>query len=208
MNFKRALKWAVHYKVLSWIAAALGLGLFAAGWVVGFGALFAAYQSGDIASALSVGTVLAPLVLTALGFLVWQLGKTMAFYRTLSTAIETEMAERFDSEMIKSDILAVLDERLEEMHQEIESTNRAVRRLDGPDPAAKAGFDTGGSGASASTSTVGETGTGRDGGSGDDGGTGTASADDAGAGPSGAGTGAEDTGTDPEDTGTAGDQSR
>lgn len=157
MNFTRALKWAFYYKTLSWIAAALGLGLFAVGWVVGLGGLLAAYQSGDITSALSVGTIVPPLILTLLGFVVWQLGKTVAFYRTLTSAIEGEMAERFDAEMVKSDILSVLDERLEEMHQEIESTNRAIRQLEGPDPAAQAGFETGSTG---QTGAGGQTGSG------------------------------------------------
>lgn len=136
MDSRTALRWTAIYRGTAWLAGLLGLAL----------AVLPLYVYGEngvgvdlfIEKVAAQPLLLAPVVL---GFLVWQLGKTMAYYRTVTGAVDQQLGERFDPEMIKSDILSVLDDRLAEMQTEVEGTRRAVEEMDGGGTTGDAGFD-------------------------------------------------------------------
>lgn len=130
MDAKQALRWSLYYRGLSTLSALLGLALVAAGAVLGLGeAVSVATSGGDPTTALSPRSALLPAAFTVLGVAVWQIGKTAAFYKTLSEAVDQQMSERFDAEVVKSEILSVLDDRLAEMHTDVQQARRGVDRL-------------------------------------------------------------------------------
>lgn len=135
MDAKRAVKWALGYRAAATLSFVVGLGIAGLGtwvWIVG-PLLEALVGPSTVTTALLVDA--APgLVCIVLGVLVWQTGSTVGLYYTLVSATGTESAESVDTEKIKSDVLAVLDERLAEMHEDVEATRRAV----GADPADRA----------------------------------------------------------------------
>jgi hypothetical protein len=125
MEWKRALRWSAEYLVLTSVSAALGLGLIAAGLATGgFEALDAVADSGRLADALDAGV--GWLALTLVGLLVWRLGTALALHRTLTGAVEERLAATYNTERVKSEMLEVLDERLAEMQNELESLEFAV----------------------------------------------------------------------------------
>jgi hypothetical protein len=69
------------------------------------------------------------LALIVVGAVGWQFGTAVAGFRTTVSAVEAETAQHFDAESMKSDILAVLDDRLADMHQDISQTRRLVNRM-------------------------------------------------------------------------------
>jgi len=123
MDGTDALKWTAIYRGTAWLAALLGLAI-----AVGPLYLYGETGLGLGLVADKLGTQPALFVPLLVGFLVWQLGKTAAYYRTLVGAVDAELADRFDPELVKSDILSVLDERLAEMQTQIEGTRRAVEQ--------------------------------------------------------------------------------
>lgn len=100
--------------------------------------------------AMNVATEPAFIVPVVLALLVWQFVKTVAFYKTVTEATEEQMAERFDAERVKSEVLEVLDDRLAEMHSELQRARKEVKEMDGG--GATTGATAGGAG------TAGETG--------------------------------------------------
>ena len=130
MEPRRALRWALYYRGLSLVAAAVGWLLVGIGVAIGLNDPLSTLLTGDGVVAALDSVWLPPVVVFGvLGVLVWQLGRTAAFYGTLTAAVEEEMADRFDSQKVKSDILSVLDERLSDMHLELERTRRGVDDL-------------------------------------------------------------------------------
>lgn len=126
MNLTAALRWAAIYRGIAWAAGLLPLGVAGAAlYVVGPNRL--PRGTGEVLAALTNPYVVLP-VLGAL--VVWQFVKTAAFYKTVTEATDEQMAERFDSERVKSEILEVLDDRLAEMQHEVERTRTEVQQLD------------------------------------------------------------------------------
>ncbi|MFC7044954.1 hypothetical protein ACFQH6_05510 [Halobacteriaceae archaeon GCM10025711] len=129
MNAKRAFRWAGFAVLGSFVAALVGLGLVGAGLTVGIIAGYQAVFQGGASVSAAASTAAPGLVLAFLGLVVWGFGTTASFYWTLTGAIEEEMRERFDSEMVKSEILSVLDDRLADMQMDVQSVNRSIREL-------------------------------------------------------------------------------
>jgi len=150
MEFRDALARTAYYKAVSWVGALVWLGLVAAGYYVTLGGLPA-----NQGVAVSNATSPAVLALGVLGFVVWQLAATAAFYRSLIGAVDTALADRFDPEVVKSDILSVLDERLADMQTQLEGTRRAVEGTGGGPTGAGPTTGTGGTGGAAGTDTGG-----------------------------------------------------
>jgi hypothetical protein len=126
MNARTALRWTALYKAVAWLSGLVGLAL------VVLPLYF--YGTNDIGFGLAVEKVSAQPLLAipvVLGFVVWQVGKTVAYYRTVTGAVRGELADQFDPELIKSDILSVLDERLADMQSQVEGTRRAVEDMNG-----------------------------------------------------------------------------
>lgn len=138
MDAKRAFRWSGYYFALTTIATVVGLALIGAGAVVGGKAGYDAYQAGTAATA-ALGTAAPGLALALVGVVVWRLGKAVAFYKTLTGAMEDELADTYDTEHVKADILSVLDDRLSDIQHDIQSMNRNVRKLDDDEEAAEAG---------------------------------------------------------------------
>lgn len=125
MDLKAALRWTAIYKGISWVVGLIALGLVLAGYWLSLGGI-------PISLETAIGGAKSPVFVAfaLLAFVVWQLGKTLAFYKTTAEAVQAEVAEDFDVELLKSDILSVLDERLAEMQTQIEGTRRSVEELD------------------------------------------------------------------------------
>ncbi|MFC7166608.1 hypothetical protein [Halospeciosus flavus] len=136
MHSKRAAVHAGKYFLLTTLFGVLGLGLVAGGIAVGV-------LNATTTTVASV-TVPAPtrasaggFVLLLVGVAVWRFGKAWALYKTLPAAVEEQVADTFDTEHVKSDLASVVDSRLSDVQQDIQSMNREVRQLkqdDGNDP--------------------------------------------------------------------------
>lgn len=112
----------------AWIASTVvGLGLVAFATLRWLDIAYVGYVGGEPLAAV-LRTAAPGVVVALLGLLVWQTGTTAARYHTLAAAISDETAATFDTESLKSDILAVLDERLAEMHEDVGRTRRLLER--------------------------------------------------------------------------------
>lgn len=126
MDAKSALRWAVLYRGVTWLFGLVGLAFVYLGFRLSVGGL--PLSRSMFFGALANPRFLAPALL---GFVLWQFGKTVVFYKTVTEAVEEQMTERFDAQMVKSEILEVLDERLAEMETEIRQTRSEVRETSG-----------------------------------------------------------------------------
>jgi uncharacterized membrane protein YjgN (DUF898 family) len=126
MRVTSALRWAAYYRGIVWAAGLVPLGT----------ALVAMFFIGTnriprgAGEAIGVATTPQFAVAMLASLVVWQFVKTAAFYKTVAEATEYQMAERFDSEKVKSEVLSVLDERLSEMQSELERTRKEVSDID------------------------------------------------------------------------------
>ncbi len=140
MQLTTSLRWALYYRGLALVSFLVGAAVAAAGvWIGLYDVLVAvldlASGGGTVSDALASSRPIAGGALVVLGFAIWQLGKTAAFYKTLTQATESEMADRFDTQTVKSEILAALDEQLSDLHADVETTRRQVSRLNQEDRA-------------------------------------------------------------------------
>jgi hypothetical protein len=76
-----------------------------------------------------VSEALPGLALAALGIAVYRFGESWALYTTLTAAHEEALADTYDTERVKSDIVSVLDDRLSDMQNDLQSVNRELRKL-------------------------------------------------------------------------------
>ncbi|WP_232700967.1 hypothetical protein [Halobacterium wangiae] len=123
MDTKRSAVHAGKYFLVTSLFAAVALAFVAAGAYVSQGAL----EAGTISELVSEG---APgIALAVVGILVYRFGKAWALYKTLTAAHEEALADTFDTQHVKSDIVSVLDERLADMQTDLQSVNREIRKL-------------------------------------------------------------------------------
>jgi len=141
MDAKRAFRWSGYYFLLTTLAAVAGLAIVGAGAAFGVVEGYETYQANqDVAAA---ATTAAPgLFIALVGIAVWRFGKAWAFYKTLTGATEEQLADTYDTEHVKADILSVLDDRLADMQQDVQSMNRSIRDLE-REESAEAGGDGG-----------------------------------------------------------------
>ncbi len=128
MDAKRAFRWSGYYFLLTTAATVLGLAIVGAGVLLGVGQGYEAYRAGESITAV-LGTAGFGLVIALVGIAVWRFGKAWALYKTLTGATEEQLADTFDTEHVKADILSVLDDRLADMQQDLQSVNRSLRDL-------------------------------------------------------------------------------
>ncbi|GGL32045.1 hypothetical protein GCM10009037_14630 [Halarchaeum grantii] len=128
MNWKRAFRWAGAYFVWTVLFALVGVALVAGG----------AYLLAANATPTAVGPATVPvptsaglpgLALLVAGVAVYRFGKAWALYRTLTGAVSEDVADTYDTQRVKSDIVSVLDDRLSDMQQDLQSVNREMREL-------------------------------------------------------------------------------
>ncbi|SNZ13357.1 hypothetical protein SAMN06269185_2135 [Natronoarchaeum philippinense] len=139
MKLATSLRWALYYRGLALLSFLVGAAIALAGVWVGLYEVVAYLLSISSAMEFASASTLSGAVgaarpipgaaLVLLGLFVWQVGKTAAFYKTLTEATESEMADRFDTQTVKSEILAALDDQLSDLHADVETTRRQVSRL-------------------------------------------------------------------------------
>ena len=128
MDSKRALRWSGYYFLVTVVFGLVGAVLVGAAlWLGGLDAYRTWQATGQAVPAVTGAAVW--LLLAIVGVAVWRFGKAWAMYWTLTGAVEEGLAETYDNEKVKSEILSVLDDRLADMQQDIQSTNRNVRAL-------------------------------------------------------------------------------
>jgi hypothetical protein len=129
METRTALKWAGIYLGIWIVATAVAGGLIAGGIALdGLSALgYGSYTPESFQG--GPDSPIAGVALIVVGAIVWQFGTAAAGFKTAISAVEAETAAHFDSESMKSDILAVLDDRMADMHQDISQTRRLVNRM-------------------------------------------------------------------------------
>lgn len=131
MDFADSVKWGMYDRLLAWAAFAVGALIITIGVWYGAG-----NTVGELGAILGGGTAPAPRSLPVaiggivLGVFVWQLGAVIARYHALTTATSQELAEEFDTERVKSELLTVVDERVGEMEHDINRLRRQIEALD------------------------------------------------------------------------------
>jgi len=128
MDWKRSFRWAGAYFAWTSLFALIGLVLVAVGVVMGGRGAYADFQQ-NVATATILRHAAPGLALAFVGFLVYRFGKAWALYRTLTAAGKEDLSDTFDTQHVKSDIVSVLDDRLSDMQQDLQSVNRELREL-------------------------------------------------------------------------------
>lgn len=149
MDAKRAVVHSGKYFLITTLFAVVGLAFVAAGAVLSRPAL----ESNSVQAMVSA--VVPGLVLAVIGLAVYRFGKAWALYKTLTAANEEALADTFDTQHVKSDIVSVVDDRLSDMQTELQATTRELRKLREDEP-----YDFSGDSSTTSTTTSGGTGSG------------------------------------------------
>lgn len=128
MDAKRSFVHAGKYFALTALISIVGFALFAAGIYL------AGMQAGwrmvlGITLPVPGAASIPGFAVSLLGLAIWRFGKAWAFYSTLPAAVEEDVADTFDTQHVKSDIVAILDDRLNDMQQDLQSVNRELREL-------------------------------------------------------------------------------
>lgn len=139
MENVEALKWAGLHTGLAVVATLVALGIAGLGAAIGGLRLLGMFGYAWFAQSIGIYPR-AGLALIVLGGIVWWYGVAGAFIKTIVEATEAETADTMDTEAMKSDILAVLDDRLADMQQEVNQTRRLVDRLSRDDAASEFEF--------------------------------------------------------------------
>lgn len=128
MDAKRAFVHAGKYFLLTGVWTVVGLALFAGGFV------YAGMQAGST-SVMGVSIPIPGLaslpgfIIAFFGFVVWRFGKAWSYFKTMPAAVEDDVSDTFDTQHVKSDIVSILDERLTDMQQDLQSVNRELREI-------------------------------------------------------------------------------
>jgi hypothetical protein len=123
MDTKRSAVHAGKYFAVTTLFAVVGLALVTVGAILSEPALDTETTSG-LVSAILPGAALA-----IVGIVIYRFGKAWALYKTLTAAHEEALADTFDTQRVKSDIVSVLDDRLADMQTDLQSVNRELRKL-------------------------------------------------------------------------------
>lgn len=124
MEAKRSAVHAGKYFLLTTLLGVVALALLGYGVVLAEPALADGLTTGERVSAALPG-----LVVAALGIAVYRFGESWSLYKTLTDAHEEALADTFDTEHVKSDIVSVVDDRLADMQNDLQSVNRELRKL-------------------------------------------------------------------------------
>ena len=150
MHLTTALRWAAIYRAVSWAFGLVFFGFVYLGFRLSLGGL--PLSLGAAIEAAASPLFIAPVLV---GFLLWQTVTTVAYYATVSGAVEETMADQFDAQMVKSEILEVLDDRLAEMESQMRRSGGTSRATGG---GSVGGGPTGGGSVSGGTTGGGTTG--------------------------------------------------
>lgn len=129
MDTKRAAVHAGKYFLLTSVFAVVGLAFVAGGVALGGLEAWGILASDPAATGAALSAAAPGIVLAVVGLLVYRFGKAWALYKTLTAAHEDALADTFDTQHVKSDIVSVLDSRLSDMQNDLQSVNRELRKL-------------------------------------------------------------------------------
>ncbi|MFW5900452.1 MAG: hypothetical protein ACOCTH_01585 [Halodesulfurarchaeum sp.] len=130
MDPKRSLNFAGRYFLYTTGLSLLGLAVLALGGYLLVGGLTLGPETiyGYPYPHFTTQSYLAVLPII-FGLAIWRLGKAWALYHSFSNALAAELSDTYDTEHVKSDIVAVLDDRLADMQQDLQSVNRELRSV-------------------------------------------------------------------------------
>lgn len=128
MKYKHTVKWGTVF-FIAFVLLSLGVGVVIVLGVALGGLQPVGYYSMTPSWLQVTFYPIIGVVLIGLGGLVWGYGSILLFYSTFALLIEEQTSRQFDTEAVKSDILAVLDDRLADIHQETTQTRRLVDRI-------------------------------------------------------------------------------
>ncbi|WP_135533420.1 zinc ribbon domain-containing protein [Halostella pelagica] len=154
MDTKVAVRWAAYYRLLASGSFVVGMAIAIAGISAGLGEsldiLFNELgNTGAVDEARAAANVPLAAVSAVVGVLVWQIGKSAAFYWTMSSVIDEETSV-VDQTVIREEIRAAVDDGV---HGDTAAAEPNGRR----DPSGPTGPDAGVSGSSRPGVTVSET---------------------------------------------------
>jgi hypothetical protein len=129
MDAKRAAVHSGKYFLLTSAFAVVGLAFLAAGVAVGGVEAWDLLSADAGATGQALSAAAPGIVLAVVGVAVYRFGKAWALYKTLTAANEDALSETFDTQRVKSDIVSVLDDRLADMQNDLQSVNRELRKL-------------------------------------------------------------------------------
>ena len=126
MQLTTALRWAAIYRAVSWAFGLVFFGFVYLGFWLSLGGL-------PLSLGAAIEAAVSPLFIAPVlvGFLLWQTVTTVAYYATVAGAVEETMADKFDAQMVKSEILEVLDDRLTEMESQMRRSGGTSRATGG-----------------------------------------------------------------------------
>jgi hypothetical protein len=128
MDEKRTLYWSTLHAVAWLVGALVAVALVGVGYrYLGIDVAWDNYRAGESTFRTAARTAAPGVVVAALGIAVWRAVASWALFRTLVPATRDALSETYDTERVKSEVLTVLDERLSEMQQDIQSVERAAR---------------------------------------------------------------------------------
>jgi len=129
MDARRALYWSAIHTLVWVLGFAVGAALVVGGYFLDVDVAIDMVEAGEPLS--EVATTAAPgLAVALLGVVVWRLVSGWVLFRTLVPAVQESLAETYDNERVKSEILAVLDERLADMQEDLQGVQRELRSGD------------------------------------------------------------------------------
>ncbi|SEW06163.1 hypothetical protein [Halobacterium jilantaiense] len=124
MDAKRSAVHAGKYFLLTTLLGVVALAL------VGYGAVLAEPALADgLTTGERVSEAVPGLALAAVGVAVYRFGESWALYATLTDAHEEALSDTYDTERVKADIVSVLDDRLADMQNDLQSVNRELRKF-------------------------------------------------------------------------------
>jgi len=126
---RNALYWSALYTLAWALAAAIGLALIGGGYFLGIDEAVDMVQNSEPLTDV-LRTAAPGLAVAFLGLVCYRAISAWAQYRTLIPAVRADLAETYDNEKVKSEILAVLDERLSDMQQDLQGVQRELREVD------------------------------------------------------------------------------
>ena len=128
MNPKRSAVHAGKYFLLTSLFALVALAFIGGGAALGGAEAWETYNATEsVTQALAAAWL--GIVLAVIGILVYRFGKAWALYKTLTDATEEALEDTYDTQRVKSDIVSVLDDRLSDMQNDLQSVNRELRKL-------------------------------------------------------------------------------
>ena len=154
MDIKQTFKLVGYYRLLSWLSFGIGMAFVGLGIYLGLWETITILSNNfpaEFDPAIAAANPLITVVLSVVGIVVWQLGKSVALTKTMGRAIAAE-SDGSDDEQLKSEVLDVVNDQMSAVEKDLRSEIRKVERdLESADDTAAAGTSVSTSAGSTST---------------------------------------------------------